>query len=110
MRGPSADRSLLSPALDVEPTWQNQMSSTMRSWGCDVCPMRSWSAKAQCPRELAGEMQKHRLSSEYDYANLDAGGLRGAGACMACVVQRSDGSLTRACVHGPVFPLSDLLR
>lgn len=32
------------------------------------------------------------------------------GACMACVVPRSDGSLTRACVHGPVFPLTSLVR
>lgn len=32
----------------------------------------------------------------------------GFGACMACVVQRTDGSLTRACIHGPAFPLREL--
>ena len=33
----------------------------------------------------------------------------GFGACMACVVQRMDGSLTRACVRGPAFPLHELI-
>jgi hypothetical protein len=31
------------------------------------------------------------------------------GACMCCVVPRTNGSLTRACVHGPVFPLTELI-
>ncbi len=32
----------------------------------------------------------------------------GTGACLACVVERRDGRLTRACVHGPVLDLIDL--
>ncbi len=30
----------------------------------------------------------------------------GTGACLACVIERSDGRLTRACVHGPVLDLT----
>ncbi len=111
---PSADRSLLSPPLDVE----LHMAESDEQYHAFLGDAMRWSdalvvcESAMSPRELAGEMQKHRLSSEYDYAQIlmRADYVCGAGACMACVVQRSDGSLTRACVHGPVFPLSDLLR
>lgn len=30
----------------------------------------------------------------------------GTGACLACVIERSDGRLTRTCVHGPVLDLT----
>ncbi|MDI9548414.1 MAG: hypothetical protein QM346_12535 [Chloroflexota bacterium] len=115
VRGPSADRSLLSLLpLDVE----LHMAESDEQYHAFLGDAMRWSdalvvcESAMSPRELAGEMQKHRLSSEYDYAQIlmRADYVCGAGACMACVVQRSDGSLTRACVHGPVFPLSDLLR
>jgi len=115
VRGPSADRSLLSLLpLDVE----LHMAESGEQYHALLGKAMRWSdalvacESAMSPRELADEMQKVRLTSEYDYAQIlrRADFVCGAGACMACVVQRSDGSLTRACVHGPVFPLNDLLR
>jgi dihydroorotate dehydrogenase electron transfer subunit len=39
---------------------------------------------------------------------VDADLACGYGACLACVVPLANGSLTRACVHGPVFDLLEL--
>ncbi len=115
VRGPSSDRSLLSLLpLDIElqvaesdEQYQALLGDAMR-WSDSLVASES----AISPRELADEVRRHRLTAEADYAQFfgRADFVCGAGACMACAVQRSDGSLTRACVHGPVFPLNELVR
>ena len=64
------------------------------------------------PQTWAEIIRNRRLVFDTDYAQIwmHADYLCGTGACMACVVSRSDGSLTRACVHGPFFPLTSLIR
>jgi len=115
VRGPSADRSLLSLLpIDVElniaeseEQFQSLLGNSIR-WSDALIACES----AISPLSLIDEVHRHRLVAEYDYAQIlvRADLLCGVGACMACVVQRNDGSLTRACVHGPVFPLRDLVR
>jgi dihydroorotate dehydrogenase electron transfer subunit len=49
-----------------------------------------------------------RFDAGYAFALVDADLACGCGACLACVVPLANGSLTRACVHGPVFDLREL--
>jgi dihydroorotate dehydrogenase electron transfer subunit len=60
---------------------------------------------------LADQIRAHRLRLEPGFAlMLVAADLAcGYGACLACVVPLASGSLTRACVHGPVFDLAELV-
>ncbi len=62
------------------------------------------------PQFWADLLRRHRLRLDDDYANLYVPSdlLCCTGACMACVVERANGSVTRACVHGPLFPLTML--
>lgn len=63
-------------------------------------------------QEWADLIGSSRMILDQDFAQIliPAPFVCCSGACMACVVQRTDGSLTRACQHGPVFPLTDLVR
>lgn len=45
----------------------------------------------------------------YDFAFVDASYLCGYGACLACTVPTAGGGVTRACLHGPIFPLDTLV-
>jgi dihydroorotate dehydrogenase electron transfer subunit len=49
-----------------------------------------------------------RFDAGYAFTLVDADLACGFGACLACVVPLANGSLTRACVHGPVFDLLEL--
>ncbi len=49
-----------------------------------------------------------RFESGFAFALIEADLACGYGACLACVVPLANGSLTRACVHGPVFDLLEL--
>ncbi len=49
-----------------------------------------------------------RFDAGYAFALVDADLACGYGACLACVTPLANGSLTRACVHGPVFDLLEL--
>jgi dihydroorotate dehydrogenase electron transfer subunit len=49
-----------------------------------------------------------RFDAGYAFALVDADLACGSGACLACVVPLANGSLTRACIHGPVFDLLEL--
>ena len=49
-----------------------------------------------------------RLESGFALALVESDLACGYGACLACVVPLAGGSLTRACVHGPVFDLLEL--
>jgi hypothetical protein len=57
-------------------------------------------------------ISRNRATSESDafaYALARGDFLCGYGACLACVVPTAGGGVTRACVHGPIFPLSTLV-
>jgi dihydroorotate dehydrogenase electron transfer subunit len=60
---------------------------------------------------LADQIRARRLRLEPGFALMlvDADLACGYGACLACVVPLASGSLTRACVHGPVFDLAELV-
>ena len=67
---------------------------------------------ALSPQGWADAIRDRRLFLNDDFAQIwmPAAYLCGTGACMACVVARSNGSLTRACINGPFFPLTSLVR
>ena len=66
---------------------------------------------ALTPQAWADTIRRRRLTLDDAFAQIlmPADLLCCTGACMACVVPRANGSLTRACVHGPVFPLASLV-
>lgn len=49
-----------------------------------------------------------RFDAGFAFAFADADLACGYGACLACIVPLANGSLTRACIHGPVFDLWEL--
>jgi dihydroorotate dehydrogenase electron transfer subunit len=59
---------------------------------------------------LADAIRRVRLRFDggFAFALVDADLACGYGACLACVVPLANGSLTRACIHGPVFDLLEL--
>ena len=61
---------------------------------------------------LAHHLRTSRFRLEPGFAHVFATGdlVCGIGACLACVIPAADGSLTRACIHGPFFPLDHLIR
>ena len=75
-------------------------------------PLGRSDRRAGCPRlpcrPLADQIRARRLRLEPGFALMlvDADLACGYGACLACVVPLARGSLTRACVHGPVFDLA----
>lgn len=50
-----------------------------------------------------------RFDGGFAFSFIDADIACGYGACLACVVPLANGNLTRACVHGPVFDLLELM-
>jgi hypothetical protein len=52
---------------------------------------------------------RFRSSDEFAYAFVEADYLCGYGACLACTVPTATGGVTRACLHGPILPLSSLV-
>ena len=61
---------------------------------------------------LAASVRQHRFRYEEGLAFMlvDADLACGVGACLACVVPLANGSVTRACIHGPVMDLTRLAR
>jgi hypothetical protein len=59
---------------------------------------------------LAHQIRTLRFQLDQAFANVLVRSdlLCGVGACLTCVVSPKDGSYTRACMHGPVFPLTTL--
>jgi dihydroorotate dehydrogenase electron transfer subunit len=64
-------------------------------------PRRDW------PR-LRAWIESWRFALEKGFAQMlvQTDMLCGTGACLACVIERSNGRLTRTCVHGPVLDLT----
>ncbi len=115
VRGPASDRSLLALLpIDVE----LHLADSAERFEELLAESLPWSdalyasQSASTPQSLAGAIARHRATFEPDYAHIlvQADLVCGYGGCMACVVPRAGGSLTRACIHGPVFRLADLLR
>jgi dihydroorotate dehydrogenase electron transfer subunit len=85
-------------------------------WATSVEPSLRWCDQlctaldsTHLPR-LADAIRGVRLRFDpgFAFALVDSDLACGYGACLACVVPLANGSLTRACVHGPVFDLLEL--
>jgi dihydroorotate dehydrogenase electron transfer subunit len=84
-------------------TWLDHLSEPLR-WAdqfCAALPNRDYPA-------LAHQIRTRRFQVDNAFAHVfvQSDLLCGIGACLACVVPTREGGYTRACVHGPVFPLS----
>jgi dihydroorotate dehydrogenase electron transfer subunit len=92
--------------LAVE-NWLANLGDGVR-WADQLCaalPMGDYAPLAHALRTL-------RFKSDEAFASVFVTSdlICGTGACLACVVPTHDGSYTRACVHGPVMPLTALAR
>ncbi len=85
--------------------WQATLADTL-PWADQLCG----AIRPDHLPGLADAIRKHRVRLEAGFGLMlvEADLACGAGACLACVVPLANGSLTRACVHGPVFDLLDL--
>lgn len=94
--------------LAATPTdWQRHLQETGR-WADQICAALTsehFTPLAETIRHL-----RFRLEPGFAQVLVQADLLCGVGACLACVVPLPDGSHTRACVHGPVFDLRELVR
>lgn len=85
--------------------WLEQAGSTL-AWADQVC--------AGVPAESYGELltlvrtARFRVDRNFAQVLVNADLLCGVGACLVCAIPTAGGGLTRACVHGPVFDLTDL--
>lgn len=82
--------------------WSRHLADTLR-WADNVCaalPSTDYQPLADALR-----LARYRVEPGYAHAWVAADLACGFGACLACVVAVRDGGMTRACVHGPIFPL-----
>jgi dihydroorotate dehydrogenase electron transfer subunit len=86
--------------------WLAALAAPLR-WADQLClalPASTYVALAEAIRR-----QRLRLESGFGFALVDADLACGYGACLACVTPLGNGGLTRACVHGPVIDLLELV-
>lgn len=85
--------------------WLEQVGSTV-AWADQVCA----GVPAESYGELLAQVRTARFNVDRDFAQVlvNADLLCGVGACLVCATPTARGSLTRACVHGPVFDLTEL--
>ena len=86
-------------------TWLAQLAEPVR-WADQICaalPNAEYAALAHHLRGL-----RFQFDPAFAQVLVTSDMLCGTGACLACVVSTRDGSYTRACVHGPVFPLATI--
>jgi dihydroorotate dehydrogenase electron transfer subunit len=86
--------------------WPAVLAAGVR-WADQVClalPADTWPRLAELIRT-----QRYRLDPGFALALVEADLACGFGACLACVVPLGASRLTRACVHGPVFDLLELV-
>lgn len=86
--------------------WQAQLDETLR-WADQVGIALPRPFLAPLADAIRG--QRFRLEEGFAQALIQADLLCGVGACLACVVPTHDGRYSRACVHGPVFDLTQLV-
>jgi dihydroorotate dehydrogenase electron transfer subunit len=113
MEGPqtSALRSQLPLSVEFQRAhspaeWTALVTAGIR-WADQVCA----AIPAMQYAELADLICRQRFRLEPGYASMlvDADLACGTGACLACVIPLANGNHTRACVHGPVFDLLELV-
>lgn len=96
--------------------WRQHLADTLRWSDCLLAAFRPQTTPgaASSPdyHTLAHLIRSHRYRLEPGYAHalVQADLLCGFGACLACVVPTPDGGQTRACLHGPLFPLEAIAR
>ncbi|MCY3903414.1 MAG: hypothetical protein OXF76_09650 [Caldilineaceae bacterium] len=89
-----------------EPEWLEQLRQTA-AWADLIC--------AGVPASRFGELRhvtgqsRIRTDSSFVQVLVKADLACGVGACLVCVVPTGRGGFTRACVHGPVFDLMELV-
>ncbi|NJN84513.1 MAG: hypothetical protein HC802_21010 [Caldilineaceae bacterium] len=87
--------------------WDRELNETL-PWADQLCaaiPETELSRLAEAIRN-----KRFRLEPGFAQTLVEADLLCGVGACLACAVARASGGYTRACVHGPVFDLTHLVR
>lgn len=85
--------------------WRQQLDETIR-WADQVAaalPGADYPLLAHRIRTV-----RLRLENNFAQAFVEIDLPCGVGACLACTIPLPDGSLTRACIHGPVFDLATL--
>lgn len=89
-----------------EGQWLEQLGLFV-GWADQVCA----GVRPSSYRELLGTVRNARFQIDRNFAQVvvRADLLCGVGACLVCTVPTARGGLTRACVHGPVFDLTDLV-
>ncbi|MCX6044748.1 MAG: hypothetical protein NT075_06505 [Chloroflexi bacterium] len=114
-RGAATDNPLL-PLLSIpvevhlastDAQWQQQITETLL-WADQLCaavPATMFQPLAEAIRQ-----KRFRLEQEFAQVLVEADLACGIGACLACVIPVANGGYTRACVHGPVFDLTQLVR
>jgi len=85
--------------------WNQGLVSSLR-WADQLCA--ALGADRLPPLAEAIRQARLRLESGFAFALADADFACGYGSCLACAVPLANGSLTRACIHGPVFDLLEL--
>lgn len=93
-------------AVIDEAGWIEQLRQTVQ-WADQIC--------AGIPSSRYGELlrivreTRFRVDRNFVQILVRADLVCGVGACLVCTVPTAGGGLTRACVHGPVFDLVDLV-
>ena len=85
--------------------WLHHISSAL-GWADQVCA----GVAASSLGELLSVVRNSRFRVDRNFAQIlvDADLLCSVGACLVCAVPTARGGFTRACVHGPVFDLTEL--
>jgi len=85
--------------------WLKEVGSAM-GWADQVCGGVSPSSYG----ELLSTIRQSRFRVDRSFAQIlvRADLLCGVGACLVCAIPTVRGGVTRSCVHGPVFDLTDL--
>jgi len=87
--------------------WQKHLTETL-PWADQLCaalPATEFQPLADLIRR-----KRFRLDPGFAQVLVEADLACGVGACLACIVPIANGGYTRACVHGPVFDLTALVR
>lgn len=89
-----------------EQQWQKHLTETV-PWADQLCaavPSAMFPMLADLIRR-----KRFRLDTGFAQVLVAADLVCGVGACLACLIPLASGGYTRACVHGPVFDLAQLV-
>lgn len=88
-----------------ETEWLDALAEPVR-WADQLCAALPNHAYAPLTSHL--RTLRFQLDQSFAHGLVHSDFLCGVGACLACVMPTRDNSLTRACMHGPVFPLTTI--